>query len=249
MKVEKTKFGELLRFEVNDEIEQIISAIVYGEVNGIIIEDNLPDYRISIEDINFLTLFKQLKILIINCLTIRNYSIIENLDSLEKLMITSYSPNPNHTRTPFNLTKFENLKILELYGFGEILNIEKCYSLEFITIEPNCNSDLFFLEKLKKLNSIKLCENERKFLIKLDGIENAFNLEKLELIGCSNLKEIKKLNGLKELKHLKLENCKRIEDLNELVDLPSLEKIELLIKFQKFYAKLKREKILAVNKW
>lgn len=150
----------------------------------------------DLENIDFVSDMKNLKVLKIKCNSVYNIEPVKGLEKLNELDL--------YVNKVKDLSAVSNLKNLETLSLGN-----------------NEISDISPLEELKGLKNLYLsCSNK---ISDLSPLNNLNNLEKLS-VGCGSTLDISYLKGLKKLTYLDLHECK-IDDIDVLTNLKKLESL------------------------
>lgn len=206
--VESAKLKEAVSFINSDEFS-LCEGIMLGK--GLGFHEN---------DLSFLEQIRTLKRIDIA----DNYGDLSWLYKFEGLTSLNLAEN----KANLDLLKFPSLISLSLDWNNKVVNLEKCSTLENLTISklktPNNNITSF--EELTALKSITLIQSTIK---SLKGIEVMSFLRMVNLSRCSKLCDIAPLASNLEVEIIDIENCKNLsfEGLTRLKELPKLRKLLL----------------------
>lgn len=210
-------------FEYNSQIsiQELVVNFNDGNYNSLIINDNFTDSKF-ITDISFVKELKNLKSLSLFTHELKDYSVINQLLSLERLKIIN---SQDHLVDISKINLFEiNLKsVKRIKGVESSTNLKVVkwddFQAENLTAFKNC-SNLILLEveskKLKSLFGLEKKSNLKRIvfrscpkLIDITALIDS-NIEELEFEECPKIK-IDELLEFKKLKKLYLFNCKKID--------------------------------------
>jgi len=168
----------------------------------------------GITDYSFLGNLKYLKKLIVTSGDKADLSSIENLSELEELSLTCPTP------TNINFEKFGNLKYCYVSWWKGAEKIFDCKWLKSLYLDGRKNKDYSSLSGMADLEVLTLANTPIEHL---DRIRSLDKLEKVELLNCRKLCDIKALGSLKCLRWLTIDGSKLIDDLSVLAGLKNLE--------------------------
>lgn len=202
----------------DEDIDSIVKEINDQKIEAISLNCSSGWTR---EDVSFLSGLKSILTLAITTSRIKNLAALENMHSLEYLQLVCI------TSEKVDFTKLPQLKICYLYWWKEASSIFKCNWLKELYLDElkvKSVNELEGIKNLKLLEKLVICNSNIKSLSWLKSLKN---LKELELINCRSLSDFSELSTLVNLKKLQIEGCSKLRDLTFLKFLPDLEWLDL----------------------
>lgn len=197
------------------------------------------------DNLEVITLLKELKMISIDIYNI-DYPEILNSDNFRFLEILIISGTKKSINLEY-LKKCKELKALIISGkTRNIDTIGDVVNLEFLSLNSISGSSLNFINRLKKLNTLKIILGGRDNINEIE-MNNIETLELIRVRGLNNLDNLNLFKGLRnlliedqiqisqihfqsnldKLEDLKLLNCKQLNSISGLVNLESLKQIRI----------------------
>lgn len=105
-------------------------------------------------------------------------------------------------------SKFTNLEVLVTSDYGDMINWDSLTNLKVLLLGNLKMNDCILLSNFKKMTDLKLSDAE---ITSISGLEKCENLERLELLYCTKIKELlSTLSKIPNLKSVSLKKCKNI---------------------------------------
>jgi hypothetical protein len=206
-----------LKFEP-EYIQSQVAFVNDNKINSIMIDLSSFDS----ENLSFLSLLhSEIEELILFTDDKNKLDFFYGLKNLKNLIV--YNSN-NWT---FDLNHFPQLIDLRIEWNKNIINLDKCDKLVFLSL-TNYNPKYQNLKELSMLKNLEALKISRSRLQSLDGIQNLQNLKSLNLYKLRTLKSIDELLSVKNNLHsLSLDFCPNINDYNILESLTNLENLNI----------------------
>lgn len=182
----------------SENLNSCLDYLIKNNIKNVAINSEL-NYRLN--NLSFLQTFGKYISGILIETKIDDISELKNYTDIETIFI-----NENFN-TELDLSIFKNLKYVGITFGNKIINLDKCYNLEHLTIFDFSLNDLRIVSGLPKLRYLKLSNSKK--IESLNGIDKCQNLNRIELLYLSKLTDISKIHLLNGLRRLLIINCKK----------------------------------------
>lgn len=230
-------------FDYKEVFKEKLFAVVESLENRQNIEVLSIEWSSSLDDLEIVKYFPNIKRLILSGKNLKNISGIEALKNLSELLIET---EKNNRRKIHGIEKLGLSSLSVDYALQSDLEIiSKCTSLKFLRINGSVDIDFSFFSHLSLLEEISLVNRRIEEISNLNCMKN---LRTLDIAYCSNLTRFGENN--ENIEVLWLQSCNRL-NLDSITQLKNLSLLRMMsqknISDLDFVSKLHKLKNLSIT--